>query len=390
MWEKQILLLPGPTQVPLRVLNAMGKQQINHRGPDAKEILFEVTEGIKQVLRTKNDVLIFTSSGTGGMEAAVANIMSPGEKALVVSNGAFGERFKQLCVAFNVEMDVLDYPSGEVVNPGDVEDLLKKDTEHKIKAIFVQHNETSTGVLNDVEAISKARGDHPALLVVDAISSIAVTDLQADKWDLDVVITCSQKAFMIPPGLAVLSLSPRAWDAVEKCVNSRFYFDFSLAKKYLDVGQTPFTPAISLLFGIRESLKMMLNEGLENIFKRHSLYRDMVWAAAEAMHLEMLARREVSSPAVTAVRVPEGMDARDIISRLLKDFNVVMAGGQRDLKGKILRVGHLGYLDPLELLAGISALELVLKDLGHGIELGAGVAAAEKIIKGGRNICERW
>ncbi|NLK00119.1 MAG: alanine--glyoxylate aminotransferase family protein [Clostridia bacterium] len=387
MWEKQILLLPGPTQIPPRVMRAMSREQINHRGPVARKILFEIIEGIKEIMRTENDILIFTSSGTGGMEAAVANIMSPGDKALVVSNGAFGDRFKKLCQAFNIEMDVIDYPWGEVVDPQNIEDHLKNDHGHKIKAVFVQHNETSTGVLNDMEAISKARGEHPALLVVDAISSLAAAELQVDKWGLDVVISGSQKAFMIPPGLSVVSISPRAWEAVKRCTNSRFYFDFTLAGEYLELGQTPFTPALSLLYGLQESLKMMRDEGLENILKRHSQYRNIVRAAVNALGLEMLAREEISSPAVTAVKAPEGMNAGDIINGMLEDYNVVIAGGQGNLRGKIFRIGHLGYMDPLELVAGISALESVLSSLGQPVDMGKGVTAAMKIIKGGKS-CE--
>jgi len=383
MWEKQILLLPGPTQVPQRVLRAMAAQQINHRGPEAKELLFEVTEGVKKIFQTENDVLFLTASGTGGMEAAVSNIISPGEKVLVASNGSFGERFIKICEAFGAEVDALEYPWGEPVNPDDIACRLEADKYREVKAIFVQHNETSTGVLNDVRAISEARGSHPALLVVDAISGLAAADLQVDNWGLDIVICGSQKAFMIPPGLAAVSVSPRAWDRMEEATGSRFYFDLRMAKKFFEKGQTPFTPALSLLFGLQESLKIMLEEGLENSFKRHAMYRDMVWAAAQAMGLEMLAPRHAASPAVTAIKVPEGLNGQDILNRMLSDFNVVLAEGQGKLNGKIFRIGHLGYVDGLDLLAGISALELTLYRLGWDVEIGAGVKAAEEVLRGG-------
>ncbi len=381
MWEKQILLLPGPTQVPQRVQQAMVMQQINHRGPEAKKLFEEVTEGTKRMLQTKNDNILLTCSGTGGMEAAVANVVSPGEKALVVSVGSFGQRFADICRAFNVEVELLEYPWGSNAKPEDVARHLEADKKHKIKAIFVQHNETSTGVLNDVKAISEARGNHPALLIVDAISGLATSELSVDAWNLDVVIWGSQKAFMVPPGLAGISISPRAWEAIEKCTNSRYYFDLKLAKKSYADGQTPFTPALSVLFGMRESLKMLEEEGLPKIFARHAMYRDIVWAAAAALNLEMLASKGWASPSVTAIKTPEGIVAGDIINALLKDFNVVIAGGQSKLKGKIFRIGHLGFVDGLDLLSGISALEIILSRLGWPVESGVGVRAAEQVIR---------
>lgn len=382
MWEKQILLLPGPTQVPPRVLKAMVMQQINHRGLDARKLYEEVTEGTKQILQTKNDNFLLTCSGTGGMEAAVTNVLSPGKKALVASVGSFGNRFAEICRVFNVQVDFLDYPWGEAVNPDDIAMRLEADKNHEIKAVLVQHNETSTGVLNDIKAISEARGNHPALLIVDAVSGLATADLPVDAWNLDVVIWGSQKAYMVPPGLAGVCVSPRAWEAVEACTNSRYYFDLRLAKKFYDQGQTPFTPALSVLFGMQESLKIMLEEGLPSIFKRHAMYRDIMWAAAEVMNLEMLASKEHASPSVTAIKAPKGFDAGDIIKGLHKDFNVVIAGGQAKLKGQIFRIGHLGYVDGLDLLSGISALEITLNRLGWSIEAGAGVRAAEQVIRG--------
>lgn len=382
MWEKQILLLPGPTQVPPRVLKAMVMQQINHRGLDAKKLYEDVTEGTKQILQTKNDSFLLTCSGTGGMEAAVANVLSPGEKALVASVGAFGNRFAEICRVFNVKVELLDYPWGEAVNPDDIAMRLEADKNHEIKAVLVQHNETSTGVLNDIEAISKARGKHPALLVVDAVSGLATANLPVDEWDLDVVIWGSQKAYMVPPGLAGVCVSPRAWEVIKASTNSRYYFDLRLAKKFYDLGQTPFTPALSVLFGMQESLKIMLEEGLPSIFKRHAMYRDIMWAAARAMRLEMLASEGHASPSVTAIKAPEGFDAGDIIKELHRNFNVVIAGGQAKLKGRIFRVGHLGYVDGLDLLSGISALEITLNRLGWPIETGAGVRAAEQVIRG--------
>ena len=382
MWEKQILLLPGPTQVPPRVLKAMVMQQINHRGPEARKLFEEITEGTKKILQTKNDNFLLTCSGTGGMEAAVVNVLSPGEKALVASIGSFGARFAEICRAYRIDVELLDYPWGTAVKPEDIAKRLEADKKHEIKAVLVQHNETSTGVINDIKAISEARGNHPALLVVDAVSGLATANLPVDEWNLDMVIWGSQKAYMVPPGLAGVAVSPRAWDAVEKSTNSRFYFDLRLAKKYYGIGQTPFTPALSVLFGMQESLKIMLNEGLPKIFSRHAMYRDIVWSAAEALNLEMLASRECASPSVTAIKAPEGIDAGAIINGMLKDFNVVVAGGQGKLKGKVFRFGHLGYVDGLDLMSGISAMEITLNRLGWPVEIGAGVRAAEQVIRG--------
>ncbi|MHB1419785.1 MAG: pyridoxal-phosphate-dependent aminotransferase family protein [Bacillota bacterium] len=383
MWEKQILLLPGPTPIPPRVLQAMCDPMINHRGPAFKDLLEEVTEGVKTIYQTRNDIVLLTSSGTGAMEAAVANFVSPGDKVIVASIGAFGERFFKICQIFGVEVDYIDFPWGTAINVEEISKRLKADKKGQIKAIFVQQNETSTGVLNDIEKISQSRGDHPALLIVDAISGLSATDLQTDAWGLDVVLSGSQKAFMIPPGLATVSVSSRAWAAAERCTNRKFYFDLKAAKDSLASGQTPYTPAIPLIFGLREALKMMLEDGLEKIFTRHRLHRDMVRAAARGLGLELLADDSVASPSVTAIKPPAGLEASAIIGRMREKYNIILAGGQGVLKNKIFRIGHLGYVQATDLLAACSAIELVLRDIGVKVRLGSGVTAAQKVLQKG-------
>lgn len=379
MPESQILFLPGPTPVPSRVLRAMAAPAINHRGPEFRELLYEVTEGVKEIFQTKNDLFILTTSGTGAMEAAVVNFLAPGDKAVVVSIGAFGERFKDICRNYGVEVIPLDFPWGEAADARAVEEILAGDQNKEIKAILVQHNETSTGVLNDIEAISRARGDHPALIIVDAISGLAAADLKTDAWNLDVVLGGSQKAFMMPPGLAMISVSARAWEAYERCNNHRYYFDLGEAKKFLANGQTPFTPAVSLFYALKEALLMMREEGLPAIIARHAVYRDMVRAACRALGLELLASDRTASPAVTAVKVPAGLRPADITGPSREKFGVVFAGGQGKLKNDIFRIGHLGWVEFRDLFAGIGVLELVLREKRNNVVLGAGVAAAQKV-----------
>lgn len=381
MWENPIFLLPGPTQVPPRVLRAMSAPMVNHRGPKFKELLDECIPGIQKILQTKNDICLLTSSGTGGMEAAVANFIGRGEKAIVVSVGSFGYRFKALCDKYGVEAELMDFTWGTAADPQKVKERLQQDQNHEIKAILIQHNETSTAVLNDIEAISKAKGNHPALLIVDAISGLAAADLQTDNWGIDVVIAGAQKAFMIPPGLAMVSVSDRAWEAAEKINSQSLYFDLKAYKEFLQKGQTPYTPAISLVFGLKEALNIMLEEGLENIFKRHILYRDMVRQGVKALGLDLFVADDIASPAVTAVKAPEGIPAGEITRIMREDYNVVLAGGQQHLKDKIFRIGHLGYVQPMEIIAALAALELTLEKLGFKVTRGAAVTAAEKVLK---------
>lgn len=384
MREKAIFLLPGPTSVPPRVLRALSAPIIAHRGPVFEKLLIDTTEGVKKIFQTNNDLITFTASGTGGMEAAVVNFLSPGEKAVVISIGSFGERFVKICENYNIETIVLEYPWGTPAVPEDLAAILAQDTGKTIKAVLVQHNETSTGVLNDIQAIAKAKDKHPALLIVDSVSGIAADDLQTDNWNIDVVIAGAQKAFMIPPGLAMLSVSEKAWDVARKTCNSNFYFNLLEAKSFLAKGQTPYTPAVSLLFGLEEALKIMLDEGLDNLWAKHRLHRDMVRAGVRALNLELLTEDYCASPAVTAIRCPEGVDSQIIVNKMYEEHNVVITAGQGKLTKTIFRIGHLGYVQPGEIIAALAALEMVLRDLGYPTPTGIGVIAAQNILQGSR------
>jgi len=376
----QYLLLPGPTPIPERVIRAMSKPVVNHRGSEFKQLLTEVTEGVKRVYRTNQHLLIYPASGTGALEAAVVNFLSPGDKVLAVSIGVFGDRFAKIAAEFGAQVEKMDFAWGEAADPQRIKERLDQDVNREIKAILVTHNETSTGVFNDMQAISAARGDHPALLMVDAISGLAVLDLKMDEWNLDVVVSGSQKAFMIPPGLCFMAFSERALQRHKEAKMPRFYWDISSGLKYLEKGQNPYTPAVSLYYGLSEALQMMQEEGLDNIIERHRGYRDMVRTSVRAMGLKLLARDENASHALTAVVAPEEIGANKIRKYMLDQFNIVLAGGQQSLDNVIFRIGHLGYLRELDLLAALAALEITLQKLGWDVQLGAGVSKAQEFL----------
>lgn len=379
MEEKQYLMLPGPTPVPPRVLRALSKPMINHRGPEFKSLLKEVTEGLKEVFATKNDVLVLTGSGTGGMEAAVANFISPGDRVLVVSIGVFGDRFAAIASKFGAQVEKLDFTWGTAADPAVLAQRMRQDVNREIKAVFVTHNETSTGVTNDLAALRAALGDHPALFIVDSVSGLGAMEMSADLWNLDVVVAGSQKSFMIPPGLAFISVSPRAWEVKAKNTSPCFYWDLEAARQSAEKGQTPFTPALPQITALAESLRLIRAEGLPSIFKRHRLLRDMVRAGVRAIGLKPLAADGVASPAVTSVLAPEGMEANVLRRVMLNDFDVVVAGGQKTLDNKIFRIGHLGFVSPLDIIAVLSALEMSLIKSGYRVELGAAVRAAQEV-----------
>lgn len=378
--EQQILLLPGPTPVPTNVLRALSKPMINHRGAEFKEILEAVTEGVKKVYRTRHELVIFPSAGTGAMEAAIVNFINPGDKVLAISIGVFGDRFAKIASTFGARVTKLDFPWGEAANPEAVRAEIAADVNHEYKAVLVTHNETSTGVLNDIKAIREAVGDHPALFIVDAVSGLGAAELRTDEWGLDVVVSGSQKAFMLPPGLSFISISPKAMQAMEKCRNVRYYWDLKEALKYLKKGQTPYTPAISLFYGLQEALELLEQEGLDNVWARHRFYRDLVRAGIKGMGLELLAADEVASCSLTSVKAPLDIGANRIRKALRDRFNVVVAGGQQQLDDVIFRIGHLGYVRPLDLLAALAALEIVLLGMGYPIKLGQGVKKAQELL----------
>lgn len=380
MTGEQFLLLPGPTPIPDRVLKAMNRPMINHRGPEFKEILLEVTEGVKKLYRTKHNVLIYPSSGTGAMEAAVVNFLSPGDKVLAISIGVFGRRFANIARNFGADVEELNFEWGSAADLQVVMERIKQDINKEIKAVLITHNETSTGVFNDLKLLKQVLGDHPALVIVDAVSSLAALDLRMDEWELDVVVSGSQKAFMIPPGLGFIAFNEKALKAHQESKMPKFYWDITLGLNYLEKGQTPFTPAVSLFYGLQESVKMMLDEGLENILNRHLNYRKLIRSSVKEMGLELLAPDNNASTAVTSVIAPKHIGANKIRKIMQDDFNIVLAGGQRNLEGIIFRIGHLGYVRELDLLSVLAALEMTLVKLGFDLELGKGVRKAQEIL----------
>ena len=356
------LRIPGPTPVPDEVLQAMTRQMINHRGPEFGQILNGVTENLKQLFQTKNDVFLLTSSGTGGLEAAIVNTLSPGDKVLSVSNGVFGERFATIAQQFGAEVTALKFEWGKATDADAIRQALQ--TEPKIKAVLVTHNETSTGVTNDLAAMSSVIKEFNKLLLVDAISSLGSIDLPVDEWHCDVAVTGSQKGWMAPPGLAMVSVSQEAWQAHANAKMPHFYWDFSRAKSYLEREQTPWTPAVSTVFALATSLEMMLKEGLPNIIARHARVSKTAREGVKSLGLSLFADEAYASNTVTAVSASDGLDPNKLRKILREEHEVVLGGGQQRLDGKIFRIGHLGWVTEEDIEAVISALRIALPKAG--------------------------
>lgn len=374
--RKNYLLTPGPTPLPPEVCEALSRPIIHHRTPQFQAILKEVSEGLKYVFQTKNDVFILASSGTGAMEAAVCNLFSLGDTALTIQGGKFGERWTEICQSYGINTEIIDVEWRKAADPKEIEKKLKAN--FKIKAVFTTLCETSTGVANDIEAIGRVIKDTNAVLVVDAISGLGAIDLKMDDWFCDVVVSGSQKGLMLPPGLGFISVSPKAWKLIESSKCPKYYFDLKVAKKALDQTDTPFTPAIGLIIALNESLKMMRKDGLENIFIRHKKMADATRAAIKALGLELFAPG-AASDVVTAVKVPLGIDGEKLVKTMRDIYGVTIAGGQAELKGKVFRIAHMGYIEEFDIIVGISCLEKVLHQMGYKFNLGAGVAAVEEV-----------
>ncbi len=374
---KKYLLTPGPTELPARVLLAMAHPIIHHRAPEFLPVLEQAREGLKWLFKTKNEVLILASSGTGAMEGAVTNFLSKGDKVITVNAGKFGERWGQICKAYGVEADVINVEWGQSVDPEKIKEALQKNPD--VKGVYFQATETSTGVVHPVKEIAKIVHDNSnAIVVVDGITGVGVFDLPMDEWGIDILLTGSQKALMLPPGLAFIGISDRAWKLNETSTLPRFYFNFSKELKNIVKNQTAYTPAISLIIGLGESLKMMKEEGLENVYKRHTLLAEATRKGVQAMGLKLYAPKSPSN-SLTAAVAPEGLDSGKIISSLEKDFGIRIANGQDQAKGKIFRVAHMGYYDKSDILFMLASLEIVLNKLGYKVESGIGVGAAEKV-----------
>jgi len=359
------LRVPGPTPCPPEVLAAMGWPMINHRGPEFKKMLYEVTDQIKEVFQTKNDLYILTGSGTGGLEAAVVNVLSPGDKVLSVSIGVFGDRWANIAQTFGADVIPLNFEWGKAADADAVSDAIKANPD--IKAVMITHNETSTGVTNDLEPIAKVVKDADKLLLVDAIISLSSIDLPVDKWQCDVVISGSQKGWMVPPGLAFASVSQEAWQAFEKAKMPRFYWDFGKAKSYYEKGENPWTPAVSVVFALSVSLDMILKEGLQGVFQRHTRIGQMTRDGIKALGLSMFADEKYASNTVSSVAIPDGVDGKKLRQLMQSEHGIVLAGGQQRLDGKIFRIGHLGMVSEKEIEDLLKALKEILPRVGFSV-----------------------
>ena len=376
MYRPQNLRLPGPTFVPQSVLAASARPMINHRGPEFASLLAGLTRALQDFLGTQGDVLMLTTSGTGGMEAAVANTLARGDRVLVFSNGAFGERFHSIAKAFGVDARRADVTWGRGIDPDLVRDELAKDKgKEAAKAVLVTHNETSTGVLNPLKEICEVVRDSGRLLIVDSISGAGAAEVEVDAWGIDVLVSASQKSWGAPPGIAIVTMSQRAWKAYDRSDLPKFYLDLQQAKASLEKAQTPSTPAVTVFIALQEALKLMAEEGAPAIYQRH---RDLAFAtrrAIGALNLQLFAEEVHASPTVTSFRSPTRVDSRNLIRILRESYDTVIAGGQGRLEGQIGRIGHMGFVTLQDMVSFMSALELTLRDLHQPVEIGQGIAA---------------
>lgn len=379
--QKKYLMTPGPTPVPAEVLLKMAAPMIHHRTPDFSAAFRAAIDNLKYVFETTSDVLLFASSGTGVMESAIVNCFSAGDKVIVARNGKFGERQKAICEAYGVEVIDLTWEWTETVKPAAIAEALVQNPD--VRGVIITQSETSTGVLNDVKAVGEiVKGYADTVLIVDSITGIGAVDCKTDEWGLDVVMTGSQKGLMLPPGLAACTVSAKAWKAYERSTLPKFYFDWMKYKKNVDKDTTPFTPAVSLVLGLNESLSMIREEGIENTIARHSMLAEATRKGCEALGLELFAPADGRGSAVTPVWVPEGVDGKEIVKVMKNKYGVTIAGGQDHLVGKIFRVGHLGYFGEFDIITTLAALEMTLAGLGYEFERGAGIKAAEAVFMG--------
>ena len=358
--QKLSLMIPGPTPVPEKVLQALGKHPIGHRSKDFQNLVEITTKNLKWLHQTENDVLTITGSGTAAMEAGIINTLSKGDKVICGDNGKFGERWVKVAKEFGLEVIEVKAPWGKPLNPKDFKNILEDDKKKEIKAVILTHSETSTGVINDLKTISSYIRNHKkALSIIDCVTSLGACNVPIDEWDLDIVASGSQKGYMIPPGLSFLSMSEKAWQASENSNLPKFYLNLNSYKKSLASNSNPYTPAVNLVFALDEALKMMREEGLENIFSRHERHKLAISNAVKALNLKLFAEEGYLSPSVTAVETRD-IDAEDFRKAIKDKFDILLAGGQDHLKGKIFRIGHLGYVNDRNIISVISAISQIL------------------------------
>ena len=381
---RPFLQIPGPTLVPERVVRAMSQPIIDHRGPTFEALVRDCLDGLKRVFQTeRGHIVLYPGSGTGAWEATIVNTLSPGDRVLACVNGHFSTGFARTASAFGVECDRLELPYGAGVPAAAVEERLRADTAHELRAVLVVHNETSTGVTSDVAAIRQAldRARHPALLLVDTVSSLASIDFRFDAWDVDVALTAPQKGLMLPPGMAILAVSERALRASEKARCPRSFWDWQPVIERNRRGQYPYTPATSLLFGLREALAMLAEEGLGNVFARHARLAEACRRAVRAWPLELLCRDPAElSNTLTAVVMPPGKDSDELVQHAYRRIGLSLGIGLGDVKGKVFRIGHLGSLNEMDLLGGLAGAEMMLRELGVPLRLGSGLGAAQDFL----------
>ncbi len=378
--KKTFLFTPGPTQIPPEVVLAEASPMIHHRTSEFSDIFANVSEDLKYIFQTKDgEVFTFASSGTGGMEACVVNSVSRGDKAIVISGGKFGERWAQLCETYGVNVVKIEVENGKAVNPDVLKATIQKETD--AKAVFATLSETSTGVVHDIESIAKVVKDNNLLLVVDGISGIGVQPFKMDDWGVDIAVTGSQKGFMLPPGLSFVCVAKSAWGSIEKSDLPKYYWNFKKMQKALNNKTTAYTPAISLIMAAGKSVEMIKNEGIENVWSRHARLANATREGAKALGLELFADGD-SGNVLTSIKIPEGVTFDAGIKKLRDETGVTIAGGQDELKGKIFRIGHMGYVNDFDIVLAMSAVEKILNENGCNVELGKGISKVQEILVG--------
>lgn len=375
--DTNLLLTPGPTIILDKAREALGRPIIHHRTPQFQENIKECVEGLRYIFQTKNEIYLLTASGTGAMEAAVCNLLSPGDKAITVEGGKFGERWTELCHAFKAEPLVIEVEWGQAVDPAKIKKLLADNP--NVKAVFVTLNETSTAVVSDIKAIGEVVKKTNAVLVVDAISGLGVVNCPVDQWNIDVLVSASHKGFMLPPGLAFVSVSDKAYKLVESSTNCRYYFDLRESKKAFAGTDTPYTPAIGIVIALVESLRWMKAKGLENLFVHFAKLAEGTRAAAKALGLTLLAQDDCTSNALTAIYLPESIDAGKLVKKMRDTYGVTCAAGQGKLNNRIIRIAHMGCVDEQDIIKGLEIFEKVLAEMGHKFKPNAGVNAAKEV-----------